>query len=97
MDRDASPTHSCNMTLPQPHIFLQMHFFDFESEVLEGLLTCIQKMIPDYETLNATNREIEVYRDGTRVFGFGDAIRDRTDFMPNKLLECFNFYLKDEL
>ena len=29
--------------------------FDFDSEVLEGLLTCIQRMIPDYETHNVIN------------------------------------------
>ena len=39
--------------------------FDFDGKVLEGLLTCIQRMVPDYETHNAINREIEVYRDGT--------------------------------
>ena len=65
--------------------------FDFDSEVLEGLLTCIQRMITDYETRNAINHEIEVYRDGTGVFSFGDAIRDKTNFMPGKLLECFKF------
>ena len=43
-------------------------------------------MGPDYETHNAINCEIEVYRDGTRAFGFGDAIRDRTIFMPGILL-----------
>ena len=43
-------------------------------------------MIPDYETRNALNHEIEVYREGTGVFGFADAIRDRTVFMPGKLL-----------
>ena len=48
-------------------------------------------MIPDYDTHNVVNREIEVYRDGTGVFSFGDAIRDRTDFMPGKLLERFKF------
>ena len=43
-------------------------------------------MIPDYDTRNALNREIELYREGTGVFGFPDAIRDRTVFMPGKLL-----------
>ena len=37
-------------------------------------------------TRNTVNREIEVYWDGTGVFGFADAIRDRTEFMPGKLL-----------
>ena len=48
-------------------------------------------MIPDYDTRNAVNREIEVYQDGTGVFSFGDSIRDRTNFMLSKLLECFKF------
>ena len=59
-------------------------------------------MIPDYDTRNAVNREIEVYRDGIGVFSFGDAICDRTEFMPGKLLTyysilSFHLYLKDEL
>ena len=71
--------------------------FDFDDEVLEGLLTCIQMMVPDYETRNAINREIEVYRDGTRPYGFANAIRDKTIFMPGMLLIYqsvlnFNFY-----
>ena len=44
------------------------------------------RMVPDYETCNVINRNIEVYRDGTGAFGFGDAIRDKTIFMPSKLL-----------
>ena len=43
-------------------------------------------MIPDYDTRNAVNHEIEVYRDGTGVFSFVDAICDRTEFMPGKIL-----------
>ena len=43
-------------------------------------------MIPNYDTRNAVNRDIEVYQDGTGVFIFADAIRDRTEFMPGKLL-----------
>ena len=85
MDWDASLTHSCSRTLPQPAFAYKCNF-DFDGEVLEGLLTCIQMMIPDYDTRNAVNREIEVYRDGTGVFSFADAIRDRTEFMLGKLL-----------
>ena len=32
--------------------------FDFDDKVLEGLLTCIQRMVPEYETHNAINRNI---------------------------------------
>ena len=56
---------------------------------MEGLLTCLQRMVHDYETHNAITREIEVYRDGSGLFGFVDAICERNTFMPNKLLECF--------
>ena len=77
-------------------LFLNLTFsykwnFNFDGQVLEGRLTCIQRMIPDYDTRNAVNREIEVYRDGTRVFSFGDDIHDRADFMLGKLLEPFKF------
>ena len=65
--------------------------FDFDGEVLDELFTSIQKMVPDYETCNAINRKIKVYRDGTRAFGFIDVIRDETNFMKGKLFECFNF------
>ena len=82
--------------IPVAGLFLNPTFaykcnFDFDGEVLEGLLTCIQRMIPNYETRNAVNRKIEVYWDGTGVFSFGDAIRDMTDFMRGKLLERFKF------
>ena len=59
--------------------------FDFDGEVLEGFLTCVQRMIPDYDARNVVNCEIEVYRDGTGVFSFGDAIRDRTDFVAGSI------------
>ena len=48
---------------------------DSDDKVLEGLLTCVQRMVLEYETHNAINREIEVYRDGIGAFGFVDAIR----------------------
>ena len=72
-------------------LFLNLAFsykcnFDFDDEVLEGLLTCIQRMVPEYDTRNAINCDIEVYRDGTGAFVFGDIIRDRTLFMPGMLL-----------
>jgi hypothetical protein len=51
-------------------------------------------MVPDYETRNAINRELEVYQDGAGVFSFADAIRDRTSFMPGKLLKCLTFICK---
>ena len=43
--------------------------FDFDGKVMEGFLTCLLRMVLDYETCNAINREIEVYWDGFRLCG----------------------------
>ena len=32
--------------------------FNFDGEVMEGLYTCLHKMVPDYETREEINREI---------------------------------------
>jgi len=58
--------------------------FDFDGEVMEGLHTCIQRMIPNPELRSKINREIQSYRDCVGLFGFDDAIRERTLFMPRK-------------
>ena len=78
------PIHATTLFLNP--IFASKCNFDFDDEVLEGILTCIQRMVVEYDTCNAINRDIEVYQDGTGAFGFGDAIRDRTNFMPGMLL-----------
>jgi hypothetical protein len=54
---------------------------------MEGLLTCLQRMVPDVEIRSTINREIEMYRDGTGLFGFDDVVRERTTLMPRKSLE----------
>eukprot|EP00253_Pinus_taeda_P001557 PITA_01557 len=57
--------------------------FDFDGEVMEGLHFCIQRMVPDPELRSKINREIQSYRDCVGLFGFDDAIRERTLFMPH--------------
>eukprot|EP00253_Pinus_taeda_P007232 PITA_07232 len=57
--------------------------FDFDGEVMEGLHSCIQRMVPDPEPHSKINREIQYYRDCIGLFGFDDAIRERTLFMPH--------------
>jgi hypothetical protein len=61
--------------------------FGFDGEVMEGLLTCLQRMVPDVEIRIEINREIEMYRDGTGLFGFDDVVAARTILMPRKSLE----------
>ena len=58
--------------------------FDFDAEVTEGLLSCLERMVPDAETRSIINREIEIYRDASGVFSFQDAIRERDSLMPRK-------------
>eukprot|EP00253_Pinus_taeda_P019910 PITA_19910 len=57
--------------------------FDFDGKVMEGLHSCIQRMVPDPELCNKINREIQSYQDCVGLFGFDDAIRERTLFMPH--------------
>jgi hypothetical protein len=61
--------------------------FDFDGEVIEGLHTCLQRMVPDVTIRLDINREIEIYRDGTRLFGYEDAIATKNVLMPRKSLE----------
>ena len=58
--------------------------FDFDGEVMEGLHSCIQRMVPNPELRSKINREIQFYQDCVGLFGFDDAIRERTLFMPHK-------------
>eukprot|EP00253_Pinus_taeda_P007352 PITA_07352 len=57
--------------------------FDFDGKVMEGLHSCIQRMVPDPELRSKINREIQCYRDCVGLFGFDDAIRERTLFVPH--------------
>eukprot|EP00253_Pinus_taeda_P022486 PITA_22486 len=59
--------------------------FDFDGEVMEGLHSCIQRMVPDPELRSKINREIQYYQDCIGLFGFDDAIRERTLFMPRNI------------
>jgi hypothetical protein len=60
--------------------------FAFDGEVMEGLHSCLQRMVHDVAIL-ATNHEIEIYRDGTRLFGYEDVVASRNILLPCKSLE----------
>jgi hypothetical protein len=61
--------------------------FDFDDEVMDGLFTCLRKMVPDASTCDEINREIEMYQGCAGLFGFEDVVRLRTTLMPRKLLD----------
>jgi hypothetical protein len=61
--------------------------FNFDGEVMEGRHTCLQRMVPDVSIRLDINREIEMYRDGTKLFGYEDVVAGRTILMPRKSLE----------
>ena len=73
-------------------IFLNLAFsykcnFDFDAEVMEGLISCLERMVPDVETCSIINHEIEIYCDGSGVFDFQDAICERESLMLRKSCE----------
>jgi hypothetical protein len=61
--------------------------FDFDDKVMDGLFTCLRRMVHDVGTRDQINREIEMYRECARLFGFEDAVRLRTTLMPRKSLD----------
>ena len=77
--------------------------FDFDGEVMEGHLACLERIVPDVETRRTISVEMEMYREARELFGFIDAISNISVLMPRKPLEfkvkllimCFILYLKD--
>ena len=61
--------------------------FDFDGEVMEGLHTCLSRMVPNVTICLEINREIEMYRDGTKLFDYENVVVARTVLMPHKSLE----------
>ena len=70
------PIHAASLLLNLT--FFYKCNFDFDGEVLEGLIGCLQRMVPDYETRNALNHNKQVYQGAFGLFGFDDTIRERT-------------------
>jgi len=50
VDRDATSTHSCNSASSQPQISYKSNF-DLHGEVMEGLHTCLHRMVPNGEVM----------------------------------------------
>jgi hypothetical protein len=61
--------------------------FAFDGEVMERLYACLQRMVPDVAIRLDINREIEMYRDGTGLFGYKDVVASMNILLPRKSLE----------
>eukprot|EP00253_Pinus_taeda_P001467 PITA_01467 len=80
-----------NNTLHRPiHIvghFLNPAFsyacgFDFDAEIMDGFLSCVQKMVRSPEQHIKISKQIEPYRMAGGTFGFEMVVNDRTIKMP---------------
>jgi len=76
------PIHAATLSL-NPKFDYKCDFV-LDSEVMEGLHSCIHRMVHDPELRSKINREIQFYRDCVRLFSFDDVVRERTLFMPRK-------------
>lgn len=67
--------------------------FDFDGEVMEGLLTCLRKMVLDVDAWKTINRKMEMYWEVSGLFGFANAVNERSIQMPRKPLELKNLIM----
>ena len=58
--------------------------FDFDGEVLEGLISCLNRMVPNVETRQSITHDMEMYQEANGLFGFVDAIHEKIILMPSK-------------
>eukprot|EP00253_Pinus_taeda_P035329 PITA_35329 len=81
-----------NNTLHRPihaaRLFLNPGFsyacgFDFDVEVMDGFLLCVQKMVPSPEQRTEISKQIELYRIAGGTFGYDMAVNDRLIKMPD--------------
>ena len=79
---------------PSPHhavgIYLNPAFssscgFRFDVEVMDGFLTCVQRMVLDPQERAEISKEMEIYRMVGGTFGFDMAVNDRKTKMPGKI------------
>jgi hypothetical protein len=89
-----------NNTLHRPihavGIYLNLTFFysrgfRFDAEVMDGFLTCVQRMVLSPQERVEISKEMEIYRIAGGTFGFDMAIEDEKTIMPGKLHYVSNF------
>ena len=65
--------------------------FNFDGEVMDGFLQCVQRMVPTPSERSAISRQMEMYRMASGMLGYDMAIQDRSARMPGKLQFQFFF------
>ena len=56
--------------------------FDFDAEIMDGFLSCVQKKVRSPEQRIEISKQIETYKMAGGIFGFEMAVTDRTIKMP---------------
>jgi Protein of unknown function (DUF 659)/BED zinc finger len=69
--------------------------FDFDAEIMDGFLSCVQKMVRSPEQRIEISKQIELYRMAGGTFGFDMAVNDRLIKMPGIFLFVTLFQLSN--
>jgi hypothetical protein len=59
--------------------------FNFDGEVIDGFLQCVQRMVLTPAECSEISRQNEIYRMASRMLGYDMAVQDRTTRMLGKL------------
>jgi len=87
------PTHVTTLFLKPAYAYSCN--FDFNGKGMEGLLKCIQRMVPNANAHRTINCEMEMYLEASKLLGCANAIHDRNILMPCNplifeiLITCF--------
>ena len=86
---DSRWTEMLQRTIHAAALFLNPTFsykckFDFDKHVLEGLIECMNRMVPNFEIRTSITREMEMCREATRLFGYANVVRARNNLTPSK-------------
>jgi hypothetical protein len=65
--------------------------FNFDGEVIDGFLQCVQRMVLTPAERLEISRQNEIYRMASGMVGYDMAVQDRTTWMSGKLLFQFLF------
>jgi len=68
-------------------IYLKLAFSDpcgfvFDAEIMDGFLTCVQRMVRSSAEHAEISKEMEIYKMAGGTFGFEMVVTDRTTTMP---------------
>jgi hypothetical protein len=59
--------------------------FNFDGEVIDGFLQCVQRMVLTPTECSEISRHNEIYRMASEMLGYDMAVQDRTTRMPCKI------------